>query len=289
MWYEWKPYIPVAQRRLNARRELAKLGPKGGPRSPVVIDGRTIARTFWGRSWCENLERYSDYANRLPRGRTYARNGSVVDLQVRPGEVAALVAGSRLYRVAVKVAPVPSARWRALCGDCTGQIDSLVELLQGRFSQGVMERLCRPRQGLFPAPEELTFTCSCPDWAAMCKHVAAVFYGLGARLDERPELLFTLRQVDQGELIARAGQGLELAPGGPGSERILGDEGLSELFGLELEGPAERSSEVAVKRRKEEEKQKKTKKKRGKGPAKRRTKAPAVVAPRRRGRSPKRS
>ena len=170
--------------------------------SPVAIEGRKIARTFWGEAWCDNLERYSDYANRLPRGRTYVRNGSVVDLQVGPGRVTALVSGSTMYDVKVTVGPVPRARWSAICKDCSGAIDSLVELLQGRFSKGVMTRLCEEKTGLFPSPKDILFTCSCPDWASMCKHVAAVLYGIGARLDHQPELLFTLRKVDQQDLIA---------------------------------------------------------------------------------------
>ena len=173
-----------------------------------MIEGRKIAGTFWGEAWCDNLERYSDFANRLPRGRTYVRNGSVVDLQVGPGRVTALVSGSTMYDVKVTVGPVPRARWSAICKDCSGAIDSLVELLQGRFSKGVMTRLCEEKTGLFPSPKDILFTCSCPDWASMCKHVAAVLYGIGARLDHQPELLFTLRKVDQQDLIAKAGSDL---------------------------------------------------------------------------------
>ena len=208
-------------------REMEKLKKKGHPVSPVVIEGRTIAKTFWGKAWCENLERYSDFANRLPRGRTYVRNGSVVDLQIAPGEVKALVSGSEIYKVAVKVAPVPKARWKSICKDCAGAIDSLVELLQGRFSKGVMERICRQKTGLFPSPAEIELSCSCPDWAAMCKHVAAVLYGIGARLDQQPELLFRLRKVDEKELIAKAGKALPLAKRAPAADKVLGGEDLS--------------------------------------------------------------
>ena len=207
-YYGFKPYVSVGARRAQAARELAKLQKKGRKISPVVIEGRKIAGTFWGEAWCDNLERYSDFANRLPRGRTYVRNGSVVDLQVGPGSVTALVSGSTMYDVKVTVGPVPRARWSAICKDCSGAIDSLVELLQGRFSKGVMTRLCEEKTGLFPSPKDILFTCSCPDWASMCKHVAAVLYGIGARLDHQPELLFTLRKVDQQDLIAKAGSDL---------------------------------------------------------------------------------
>jgi uncharacterized Zn finger protein len=235
--YGWRPYVSVAERRRKAEREMQKLRRKGRPVSPVTIAGRTIARTFWGKAWCDNLERYSDFSNRLPRGRTYVRNGSVLDLQIAPGEVKALVSGSSIYRVAVKVAAVPKGRWASICTDCAGAIDSLVELLQGRFSQGVMERLCQQKTGLFPAPAEIAFSCSCPDWASMCKHVAAVLYGIGARLDEQPECLFTLRKADEKALIARAGSGLPLSRARVAEDRMLAAEGLSELFGLEMAAP----------------------------------------------------
>ena len=238
MFYRWEPYVPVARRRRQAARELAKLAKKGYRAAPVVIEGRTIAHTFWGKAWCDNLERYSDFSNRLPRGRTYVRNGSVMDLALSPGKVAARVSGSRLYQVAIEVTPLAKARWKALCKDCAGAIDSVVELLQGRFARGVMQRLCHPRTGLFPAPAEIRFSCTCPDWASMCKHVAASLYGVGARLDQTPELFFALRQVDQGDLIAQAGHALALPHAGPAPDKVLGADGLFELFGLEL-GPAE--------------------------------------------------
>jgi uncharacterized Zn finger protein len=241
MYYDWgwRRYVPVAERWRKAARALEKLKKKGHPISPVVIEGRAIAKTFWGKAWCNNLERYSDFANRLPRGRTYVRNGLVVDLQIGGGEVKALVSGSEIYKVAVKVKPVSRARWRSICADCAGAIDSLVELLQGRFSKGVMERLCQQRTGLFPSPREIQLSCSCPDWASMCKHVAAVLYGIGARLDQQPELLFRLHEVDEKQLIAKAGKGLPLAGRAPAAEKTLASEDVSAIFGLEMAQPAD--------------------------------------------------
>ena len=233
-YFEWRPYVSAAERRLKAEREMQKLKKKGHPVSPVAIEGRTIAATFWGKAWCDNLERYSDFSNRLPRGRTYVRNGSVLDLQIGPGEVKALVNGSEIYKVAVTITAVPKTRWLSICTDCAGAIDSFVELLQGQFSKGVMARLCQDKTGLFPAPSEIKFSCSCPDWASMCKHVAAVFYGIGARLDEQPDLLFKLRKVDQKELITKAGRGLPLPKKRVVEDKVLAADGLSELFGLEL-------------------------------------------------------
>jgi uncharacterized Zn finger protein len=215
-------------------REMEKRRKQGHAVSPVVIEGRKIATTFWGKAWCENLERYSDYANRLPRGRTYVRNGSVIDLQIGPGAIEALVSGSAIYRVNVKVTPVTKARWKSICGDCAGGIDSLVELLEGRLSEAVMERICRQNTGLFPSPKEIQLSCSCPDWADMCKHVAAVLYGIGARLDRQPELLFLLHQVNQEDLVAKAGSGLALSRQVPARSKVLGSEDLAGIFGLDM-------------------------------------------------------
>ena len=234
MFYDWAPYVPVAERRRKAAGEMAKLAKKGQPISPVVVQGRAIAATAWGKAWCANMESYSDYSNRLPRGRTYVRNGSVVDLQITPGTVAARVSGSSIYCTTITVKPVPKAKWQQICADCAGGIDSLVELLQGRFSKGVMDRLCRQGDGLFPVPKDIHFDCSCPDGATMCKHVAAVLYGIGARLDSKPELLFTLRQVDPAELLSKAGSGVVTAPAA--GERTLYGDDIGALFGLEMDG-----------------------------------------------------
>jgi uncharacterized Zn finger protein len=244
-FYGWRPYVPVAERRRKAQRELAKLKKKSQSSAPVTIEGRTIATSFWGKSWCANLERYSDYANRLPRGRTYVRNGSVVDLQIAKGEVTALVAGSSLYRIKITIAPVKPPRWKSMCRDCAGSVDSLVELLQGRFEKGVMDRVCRAGDGLFPVPGEIKLSCSCPDWADMCKHVAAVLYGVGARLDHKPQLLFVLRGVDENELIAGAESGLALPKGALGRAKILDEGDVAAVFGLEMDdSPAAGTSEA---------------------------------------------
>ncbi len=203
---------------------------------PVVIAGRKIARSFWGKAWCDNLERYSDYSNRLPRGRTYARNGSVIDLRIGGGNVDALVSGSEIYTVAVKIRSLAAARWRTLVAECSGRIGSLLDLLQGRFSDAVMQVLARAEAGLFPAPREIEFTCSCPDYASMCKHVAAVLYGVGARFDAEPELFFTLRQVDSKDLIAAAAGAEGFAGAAPSRVgNALEDADLGGIFGIELE------------------------------------------------------
>ena len=235
-YYGWRPYISVAQRRRQAAREVAALKKKGRAVDPVSIEGRKIARTFWGKAWCDNLESYSDYANRLPRGRTYVRNGSVIDLQINRGQVTALVSGSSIYDVAISIKAAAKNRWRALAGKCAGKIDSVVELLQGKFSKGVMEILARRNTGLFPSPREISLTCSCPDWATMCKHVAAVLYGIGARLDHVPEMLFLLRGVDHMDLVAEAGSAGALATiRGAAKGQVLDAGGLSDIFGIDID------------------------------------------------------
>jgi len=234
-WFQFRPYVSVAERRHNAQREVAKLQKQGKVIRPVELEGRTIARTFWGKAWCDNLESYMDYANRLPRGRTYVRNGSVVHLEVRAGEIEAIVSGSALYRVKVEIRPAAQARWRALCRECAGGIGSLVELLQGRFSDRVMDILTRKETGLFPAPNEIKLKCSCPDWANLCKHVAAVLYGVGARLDQQPELLFVLRSVDVEELISQAAGVTDLTTKAAAGEPELAEGDLSEVFGIDLD------------------------------------------------------
>jgi uncharacterized Zn finger protein len=243
MWYSFRPYVPVAVRRARAVREVEKRRKKGQAVAPVVIEGRTIAHTFWGQSWCENLESYSDYANRLPRGRTYVRNGSVVDLQIHAGKVTALVSGSELYKIAVHVARLEGTRWRSIKSRCAGQIGSLVELLQGRLSKGVMDVVTARDGGLFPKPREIKLSCSCPDWAGMCKHVAAVLYGVGARLDQQPELLFRLRQVDHLELIEEAvpRAGKKSVTG----KKTLASSEVAGVFGIELAAPETPDSEFA--------------------------------------------
>jgi uncharacterized Zn finger protein len=254
MYFRWKPYVPVAARRQKAANTAAKLAKKGQALSPVTASRGAIAKSFWGKSWCENLERYSDYANRLPRGRTYLRNGSVIDLKIGAGEATAQVMGSSLYRIKVKISEVAGAHWQSVARDCARSIDTLVELLQGQLSASVMERITRPGTGLFPSPKEISFSCSCPDSAAMCKHIAATLYGIGARLDAEPEVLFGLRKVDANELIARAGEGDALTQKAPRAARILDSSKLADVFGIDLPGVEPKSAgkpsaKTAVKRK----------------------------------------
>lgn len=230
--WDYKPYVSVGQRREQARRKMDKLRKQGINVQAVEIDGRKIARTFWGQSWCQHLESFSDYENRLPRGRTYVRNGSVCHLEIASGEVKAMVSGSELYDVKIAIKQLPAKKWGAVKERCSGKIGSLLELLQGRLSSSVMTVVTDRNQGLFPLPSEISLDCSCPDWAVMCKHVAAVLYGVGARLDERPELLFLLRGVDHEELIAV--DAAASVTGSKQSARRIAQSDLEDVFGIEL-------------------------------------------------------
>lgn len=257
-WFEYRPYVPVAKRRAQAAKQAAKMAKKGTPLSPVNISGRKIATTFWGEAWCKHLESYSDYENRLPRGRTYLRNGSVLDLKIEPAKVTALVMGSSLYKQTVEIHPIAGARWDKIKKACSGKIDSLVELLQGRLSASVMGIVTHRAEGMFPAPREIRMTCSCPDWADLCKHLAAVLYAVGARLDTEPELLFTLRRVDHTELIAGAASGEALTGAG---ETSLDTTSLAGIFGIEIDSgnPEPQAVTAAVSKTTPEKPQKKTK------------------------------
>jgi uncharacterized Zn finger protein len=234
-WDEFT-YVSARERRLKAERELRRRIQAGLKPEPVVLghQGFRIATTFWGQAWCDNLERYSDFANRLPRGRTYVRNSCVIHLEISPRLITAVVSGSELYEVKIEIGALSKSRWADVCSDCSGAIDSVVELLQGKLSNAVMSRLCQKEKGLFPKPSEMKFACSCPDRASMCKHVAAVLYGVGARLDHQPELLFVLRAVDHEELTAQAGKDLSQRKTMPSSSRMLKTGNLSAIFGIEI-------------------------------------------------------
>ncbi len=231
--WSWRPYVPVAQRRKNGEKAAAKLIKKGEKIEPIKINGRTIAKSFWGKAWCVHLESFSDYANRLPRGRTYVRNGSVIHLKIEEGKVTAFVQGTDLYKIAVEIKSLDTKKWEVISERCSGEVGSVIELMQGKLSDEVMKTITDRHQGLFPKPEEISLKCSCPDSAYLCKHLAAVMYGVGSRLDNEPELLFKLRNVDHMELISNA----TIKTSGKGVEKSKSLEGqdLSSLFNIELD------------------------------------------------------
>ena len=232
-YFGYGPYVSVAQKKINAAKLAAKLTKKGEKLDPVSLAGTKLTTTFWGKSWNANLEQYRDFESRLPRGRSYLRHGAVIDLKVKDGSVEALVNGSSLYKVGIQIKPLGAGRWKDLKKECSGQITSLIGLLQGKLPAPVMEAVTREKSGLFPAPAEITFKCSCPDYAGICKHVAAVVYGIGARLDHKPELLFLLRGVDHLELIAEAGDAVA-GQAGDGDTGVVFED-ISGIFGIDLD------------------------------------------------------
>ena len=265
----WAPYVPVAEQRARARREMAKLKKKGKHVQPIEIEGRTIARSFWGKGWCDHLASFADFANRLPRGRRYVRNGSVCHLEIRPGRVEAIVSGSELYDVTIGITQLEAAVWKSIQAKCAGQIGSMLELLQGKLSREVMGVVTERDRGLFPKPREIALDCSCPDWATMCKHVAAALYGVGHRLDHQPDLLFVLREVDAAELIAT-----EIAlPGRAVTSDVLADEALSDIFGIDLDTEDDTFAVPEVPKKKAAKPKPSTRPKRGSSP-----KQPSVPA-----------
>lgn len=233
--FQWAPYVPVAVRRRRAMKKMEALRKKGVDIQPVEIEGRTIARTFWGAGWCDHLESFSDFENRLPRGRTYVRNGSVCHLAVSRGKIEGKVSGSKLYSVNIQIKTLPAKKWNDVKKRCGGAIGSLLELLEGRLSDHVMGVVTDRKQGLFPLPGEMSFRCSCPDWAVMCKHVAAVLYGVGNRLDHRPELLFELRGVNHEELIQADAEAAVSAATQRGKAKRLAADDLADVFGIDLD------------------------------------------------------
>ena len=237
-----------SQNAAQAKRKMNALRKKGVDIQPVEIEGRKIAKSFWGQAWCDHLESFSDYANRLPRGRTYVRNGSVCHLEIREGEVQAIVAGSEIYELQIAIETLPAKKWDSIKKQCAGQIGSLLELLQGKLSDQVMMVVSDPFDGLFPFPDEISMQCSCPDWADMCKHLAAVLYGVGARLDRQPELLFKLRGVDYEELIAADAEAAVSAATSGGSTRRLAADDLSDVFGIDLDMSGAKAENAAPKK-----------------------------------------
>jgi uncharacterized Zn finger protein len=223
----------VAKRRAKALKKMQKLRKKGKKIEPVEIEGRTIARSFWGKAWCNHLESFSDFSNRLPRGRTYARNGSVCHLKILPGKIKAIVSGSELYNISIGIKPLKKSVWKSIKKQCSGKIGSMLELLQGKLSDYVMGIVTKRKNGLMPLPDEIKLGCDCPDWATMCKHVAAALYGIGNRLDAQPELLFVLRGVDASELIS-GDLDMTIADASAAAKTIADDK-LADIFGADID------------------------------------------------------
>ncbi len=239
-YYGYPKYVTVAQKRAKAEKKIKQLQKKNPDIRPVILEGQALARTWWGKSWNKNLESYADYSNRIGRGRSYVRHLAVVDLQIAPGKITALVQGSRgkPYEVVIAIKKMKQKNWQAVRKECQAQLSSLPDLLAGKFPKALQETFLRQGEGLFPTPQEISFDCSCPDWASMCKHVAASLYGVGARLDEDPALFFTLRQVDMDDLITQAVQDKTasiLKSGTESKGKVIADDQLEDLFGISMD------------------------------------------------------
>ncbi len=239
-YWGYPRYVPVAEKKAKAAKKLKKLKKKNPGIRPIVIEGKAIAQTWWGKSWNKNLERYADYSNRIGRGRSYVRHGAVLDLKIDSGRVESLVQGSsaKPYSVTISIKAIDGKVWRNIKTACGGKLDSLQELLAGKFPRALGEIFMAEGEGLFPSPKEIEFDCSCPDWAYMCKHVAATLYGIGARLDEDPSLFFKLRKVEMGDLISQAVEDKTrklLKTAEKKTARIIADSDLSDVFGIDLQ------------------------------------------------------
>jgi hypothetical protein len=233
-------YVSAADKRARVEAAAARLGKQlrgGGGAQPIRIEGRAITTTFWGTAWCDNLESYADLAYRLERGRSYVRGGAVVHLDIQTGRIEARVAGTRLYKIAIAISPLPAARWQRIARAATGRIASLVGMLRGELPAEVLEAVTDRERGLFPRPGEMQMSCDCPDHAGLCKHLAATLYGVGVRLDTRPDLLFLLRGRDPAQLVDQATSNLAgRAPAAARGASALpgGLADLGALFGIEL-------------------------------------------------------
>lgn len=265
MWYGSFPrYVSVAEKRAKAEKKLKQLRKKNPDIRPVVIEGTALARTWWGKSWNINLERYADYSNRIGRGRSYVRHGTVLDLKIESGKVTSLVQGgaSKPYSVVIKIKGLSKDIWAKIKGECEGKLDSLPELLAGKFPKALRDIFTEQGKGLFPSPKEIDFDCSCPDWANMCKHVAATLYGVGARLDEDPGLFFKLRKVKVSDLITQAVEDKTkklLKKAKKKSSRVIDDSDLASVFGIDMEDPAAIPEKAGRKARKTPDRKKPSK------------------------------
>jgi len=255
-YFRFPKYVSVAEKKAKAAKKLKQLQKKNSDIQPVIIEGNSLANTWWGKAWNSNLTKYADFSNRVGRGRSYLRHGAVLDLKIDSGTVSALVQGSLSipYKVEISIKKITQNNWKNIKDACHGKIDSLQELLQGKFPKALAEIFTSKNQGLFPSPAEIQFSCSCPDWAYMCKHVASALFGIGSRLDENPMLFFKLRGVDGNELVKQAVKDntnklLEKAKNK--TSRVLEDINISDLFGIDMESDSTNIKPPKIKNKKQ--------------------------------------
>jgi uncharacterized Zn finger protein len=241
-YYSWgfPQYVSVGEKRAKVQKKLEQLKKKNPSITPLILQGAKLAHTWWGIAWNKNLEKYADYSNRISRGRSYIRNGFVLDFKISPGEVTSLVqgTGSRPYEVVIKIKPLNKEAWNEIKKQCEGKIESLQELIEGRFPRELIEIFTAKGKGLFPLPKEIKFSCSCPDWASMCKHVAATLYGVGVKLDDDPKLFFLLRKAEMDDLITEALRDKSkkmLKKAEKKTSRVIDDLDAVKMFGIDID------------------------------------------------------
>ena len=235
-YYGFAEYVPVAEKKANALNAIKKLKEKDPNISPVIIEG-TLGKTWWSKSWNKNLESYADYSNRISRGKSYVRQHCVVDLKISKGEIFSKVQGSRIkpYDIEIKIETLTKEAMNHVLMSCQKSIESIEQLVEGKFPKGLETLICDKNEGLFPSPKAIQFSCTCPDYAVMCKHVAATLYGIGVRLEEDPLLFFELRDIDINGLIKKSiEEKLEnmLKHAGDKSDRTIEDDNIEDLFGF---------------------------------------------------------
>jgi len=160
--------------------------------------------TWWAKRWISALERLG-WSNRLQRGRTYARQGNVLEVKVRPGRIDARVQGSRKrpYRVTIHIEPLSDSDWDKAASAMAERALFAARLLAGEMPENIEDAFVQCDTQLFPRSEQdIDMSCTCPDWANPCKHIAAVFYTLGTEFDRDPFLLLLLRGMSREHLLA---------------------------------------------------------------------------------------
>ena len=221
------------------KNKAQKIISKNADFEPVIVDPsprRVLCKSWWGKFWCKNLERYADYENRIGRGRNYLRNNAVVDLKIKDNEIYSRVLGGgyRPYFVKIRIDALPERQRLNIEQQASGKLQDLESLMQGNFPKDLKE-LFFQKGGLFPSPNEIHFDCNCPDWADMCKHVAAALYGVGVRLDSNPLYFFQMRGIDTekfvDKIVIKKVQKM-LANANVESPRIIKDADLLQIFNL---------------------------------------------------------
>lgn len=238
----YQNYISISDQKAMALKSKKRLE-KNLNRSlePIILASTKLATSWWGKMWNTNLERYAEYSNRIGRGKTYVKNELVIDLQIEESKVFAYVQGKRRdpYQIAIYIDPTKPGLIEQIKEKCQGKLDTVEELLEGKFSKEISSIFMIQGAGLFPEPKEIKFRCSCPDYTSCCKHVSAVLYGIGSKLDVNPLLFFTLRGINLDDFLKDViisktenilDKGIKCK-----SKRIIDNANIEDLFDIDLD------------------------------------------------------